>query len=256
MRVTLNGIVSSDEDRWIYEWFGYQAFSPEQVRQALADNPRDEELVLEINSGGGSVMAGSEIYTVLRSAEGIRTRAEIQSLAASAASYLALGCDEVYISPVAQMMIHLPSTWTEGDRNAHLSSVHLLDTIRDSILNAYELKSAGKTDRAELRRMMSAETWMTAQEARDAGLVDGILFETEGNVLPQNIMNAAGAGIRALGASGGMPDISKLRDEYRRLHPKTPAEPDDKAFTGGAPEANPKQDWRAQARLALEKIRY
>lgn len=250
MRVTLNGIVSADEDRWIYEWFGYSAFSPSQVRQAIQDNPAGEELVLEINSGGGSVMAGSEIYSVLRSAEGLQTRAEIQSLAASAASYLALGCDSVYMSPVAQMMIHLPSTSTHGDRNDHMTSVHLLDTVRDSILNAYELKCRGRTDRAELRRMMSAETWMTAQEARDAGLVDGILFEEEESVLPQNVMNAAGAGIRALGMSGGIPDISKLRDEYRRLNPEP-----NPASTGGAPEAH-NQNWQAQARLELEKNRY
>lgn len=256
MRVTLNGIVSSDEDRWIYEFFGYSAFSPEQVRQAIAENPEGEELILEINSGGGSVMAGSEIYSVLRSAEGVETRAEIQSLAASAASYLALGCDVVMISPVAQMMMHLPSTCTEGDRDDHMVSVRMLDAVRDSILNAYEIKAAGKADRAELRRMMSSETWLTAQQARELGLVDGILFEDEGNALPQNIMNAAGAGIRALGASGGVPNIARLRDEYRRLNPPAPEEPDPEASTGGAPEAHNSQSWQAEARLALEKIRF
>ena len=67
MRVTLNGIVSSDDDRLIYEWFGYRAFSPEQVRDAIAQNPAGEDLVLEINSPGGSVFAGSEMYSILRS---------------------------------------------------------------------------------------------------------------------------------------------------------------------------------------------
>lgn len=247
MRVTLNGIVSSDEDREIYEWFGYRAFSPEQVRQAIRDNPVGEELVLEINSGGGSVMAGSEMYSVLRSAEGIQTRAEVQSLAASAASYLALGCDVVMMSPVAQLMIHLPSTRTSGDRNEHLGSVQLLDTVRDSILNAYELKCKGKTSRAELKRLMNACTWMTAQQARDAGLVDGILYEEDGaEPVPQNVMNAAGAGIRALGESGGMPDIVKLRAEYSRMK---------EAQTGGVPGAD-KQDWQACALLDLEKNRF
>lgn len=256
MRLTLNGIVASDDDRPIYEWFGYQAFSPEQVRKAIEETPADEVLVLEINSGGGSVMAGSEIYSVLRSAEHVKTRAEIQSLAASAASYLALGCCEVYMSPVAQMMIHLPTTSTRGDRNEHIRSVHLMDTIRESILNVYEHKAAGKTSRAEFKRMMAAETWMTAQEAKQAGLVDGILFEDEESMLPQNIMNAAGAGIRALGTSNGVPDIDKLRSEYRKLN-QTPHNEGvgTEASTGGAPEVNNRL-WQAQARLKLEKHRF
>ena len=243
MRVTLNGIVASDEDVEIYQYFGYSAFGPQTVRQAIADNPAGEELVLEINSPGGSVMAGSEMYTVLRSAEGVHTRAEIQSMAASAASYMCLGCNEVWISPVAQMMVHLPSTCTAGDRVEHMRSVQMLDSTREAILNAYELKAGGKADRAELRRLMSASTWLTAQDAVDKGLADGILFEGEGP-MPQNLMNAVGVGIRALGESGGMPDIVSMRDAYRKANEQPPAEPSD-----------PTKDWRVKARLELEKIR-
>ena len=232
MRVTLNGIVSADDDVKIYEWFGMQAFGPRTVREAIEQNPAGEELVLEINSGGGSVTAGGEMYTVLRSAEGVHTRAEVQSLAASAASYLMLGCDEVLVSPVAQVMVHLPSTSTSGDRNDHLDSVHVLDTVRESILNAYELKAQGKTSRAEFERMMNAATWMTAQEAVDCGLADGILFQ---ETAPQNIMNAA-----------GIPDIEHLRAEYRKHK---------QAESGKRPEANT-GDWRMKARLDLEKMRF
>lgn len=235
MRVTLNGIVAADEDVEIYEWFGFAAFGPERVRQAIAENPAGEELIFEINSPGGSVMAGSEMYSVLRSAEGVRSRAEIQSMAASAASYLCLGCTEVMISPVAQMMIHLPSTSTQGDRTEHLRSVQMLDSTREAILNAYELKAAGKTDRAELRRMMTSETWLTAQEALDKGLVDGILYQD--SAAPQNLMNAL---------IGGVPDIALLRDEYhKRKSPEPETEPD----------AN-RQNWQAKARLAIENNRF
>ena len=177
MRVTLNGIVAADDDVEIYQWFGFAAFSPKAVRDAVAATPEGEELVLEINSGGGSVFAGSEIYSVLRSS-GVHTVAEVQSLAASAASYMCLACDEVQISPVAQMMLHLPSTYTEGNRTAHMQSIQMLDSTREAILNAYELKAGGKADRAEFRRMMNAETWLTAQEAVDCGLADGIIGET------------------------------------------------------------------------------
>lgn len=243
MRVSLNGIVAADDDQEVYDWFGIGAFSPRRVRQALQENPEGEELVLEINSPGGNVWAGDEIYTVLRSAEGVQTRAEIQSLAASSASYLCQGCDTVYISPVAQLMLHLPSTQTSGDRVAHLRSLGMLDRVRESILNAYELRS-GVLDRAALRRMMSSETWLTAQEALDYGLVDGILFQEE--TVSLDVVNAAGTGLRALGC-GGIPDIAVLRDEYRRA----------KAAGRPAPEAiEHPADWRAQARLALEKMRF
>lgn len=246
MRVNLSGVVAADEDVEVYEWFGYKAFGPQTVRDAIANNPKGEVLVLEINSGGGSVMAGSEMYSVLRAAEDVDTRAEIQSLAASAASYLALGCKRVEISPVAQMMIHLPSAVTMGDRNDHLESVQMLDTVRDSILNAYELKCAGKTDRAELKRMMNSSLWLTAQEAVRFGLADGVIGDEDGVIAPADVMNAA----------LGMPDIAKLRAQYRaaKEHPGTePEAPKDAA--GAAPEADT-SDWRARARLAVEKSRF
>ena len=242
MRVTLNGYVAADEDIWIYDWYGYPAFGPGTVRQALADNPEGEELVLEVNSYGGSVWAGSEIYSVLKSTQ-IPTRAEIQSLAASAASYLVAGCDEVWISPVAEMMIHLPVTATDGDRNAHCNSIHILDSIEASILNAYELKSKGKKTRDELSHMMHSETWLTAQDALDAGLVDGILYQDP--VDPKAVVNASG-GLRAFAGSCGMPDITKLREEYNKTH--KPA---------GEPAVNNK-DWQevAKQRMSIEKNRF
>lgn len=241
MRTTLNGLVAMDDDLPVYNYFGIGAFSPSTVRQALADNPKGEELVLEINSPGGSVFAGGEIYSVLRSSEGVWTRAEIQSLAASAASYLCLGCCEVTISPVAMVMLHLPAASTRGDRVEHLRSVQMLDATREAILNAYTLRSGDRADRAALRRMMSAETWLTAQKAVELGLADSVLYQEE--AVPQNVMNAAGTGLRALGC-GGVPNIALLRAEYRRAKAADQPEP---------PEA---PAWQARARLHLERVRF
>lgn len=261
MRVTLNGVVAADEDVGIYNWFGYTAFSPKTVRQALENVPEGEDLTLEINSGGGSVMAGSEIYSVLKNAA-VHTVAEIQSMAASAASYLCLGCDEVQISPVAQMMIHLPATSTDGDRNAHMRSVQMLDSTREVILNAYELKAGSKADRAQLRCMMKAETWLTAQEAVDLGLADKILYQEEAAPDPANLVAAAGAGIRALGACQGAPDILELRAKIAELKERNQAEDpaaepeSEEASTGGAPDADKSGSWQARARLELEKNRF
>ena len=241
MRVTLNGYVSADEDLFIYNYYGYPAFGPSTIRQALADTPQGEELVLEVNSYGGSVWAGAEIYSVLRSSE-TPTRAEIQSLAASAASYLVAGCDEIWISPVAEMMVHLPATVTDGDRNAHRNSIHVLDSIEASILNAYEIKSAGKKTRDELARMMHNETWLTAQDALDAGLVDGILYDTA--IDPKAIVNAAGGVLQSL--SRGVPDIARLRDEYAKT--QNPA--------GGPAEITAGWQDAAKKRLTIEQNRF
>lgn len=200
-------MISSDDDVKIWKWYGYQAVCPKDIRQALADNPEDEDFVLEINSGGGSVYAGFEMYTLLRSAN-VPTRAEVQSLAASAASVVLAGVDVAAASPVGQVMIHLPSTFTEGNQIVHKESIQMLEAVTSSIIAAYEKKCRGKTSRDALRRMMDKETFLTAQEALDAGLIDEIIGEEK--VAPMNVFNAA----------GGIPDIVKLRAAYREAHPQ------------------------------------
>ena len=259
MRAQLNGYVVGDEDLWMYDWFEIPAFSPKSVRDVLEKTPETEETTFEINSYGGSVFAGFEIYSVLRNARQ-KTVAEVQSIAASAASTIMLGCDEVWASPVAQIMIHNPSTWTEGDQQEHRGSIRVLDSITESILNGYEAKCAGRRTRDQLRSMMARTTWMSAQEALDAGLVDGILWqEDESDAIPADIVNAVGGGIRSLaGSAGCLPDIRELRARYeaQRGGQAHPAEPEaTTASTGGAPEAHIR-DWRAEARLSLEKIRF
>lgn len=269
MRIPLNGYVVPDDDAWIYQWFGYSVFSPATVRQALKDNPQGEELVLEINSGGGSVFAGDEIYSVLR-ASPVTTRGEVQSVSASAASLLMLGCDSVWLSPVAQVMIHLPSLSTEGDRNVHNQSIKVLDSVTESILNAYVTKSKGKRTRDEFRAMMTSTTWMSAQEAIDTGIADGILYKDgegaeAGAPLPGNIVNAIGGGLRALaGAGGGLPDPEQLRAEYRQMQRNDPTAAEPEQNPGSDPQSDPAgtepvnhtDGWQAQARLDIEKNRY
>lgn len=269
MRVTLNGEVVRDDDQWLYDWFSISAFSPSTVRRALAENPEGEELVLEINSPGGDVHSGFEIYSVLRSAQGVKTRAEVQSLSASAASTLMLGADEAWISPVAEMMIHLPATVTRGDREDHRASIRMLDAVADGILEAYVAKSRGKKTRDELRRMMASATWLTAREALDAGLVDGILFQEPETVpLPQAVTNAVGGGIRAIASSAVRPGVEWMRGEYERRvragaapaegHPVPDAGAGPEPGTGGLSLASvPINDaWRAESRIRIEKERF
>ena len=146
MRYSLNGHIVADSDAPILRWWGIPAACPADIRSALAENPADEEFVLEINSGGGSVFAGFEMYSLLRNAsrQGVHTRAEVQSLAGSAASVVMAGADTAACSPVGQVMIHLPSTVTEGNQGVHRESVQMLESITESIIAAYESKVGGR----------------------------------------------------------------------------------------------------------------
>lgn len=229
MRVTLNGDVVSDDDARIYRHYGYSVISPDAVRQAITDNPPGDELVFEINSCGGSVYAGFEIYSLIRNA-GCPTVAEVQSIAASAASTVMSACRSVMLSPVAQVMIHLPSTVTCGDQKAHYGSIGILDAVTESILNGYELKCGGKTDRARLKSLMEASTWLTAQEAVELGLADGILYLDD--PAPENVINAVGGGLHGLASASGLPDIDELRARYEREQQGEPPDDGGDSFAG------------------------
>lgn len=228
MRYNLKGTICADEDAPVYKYFGLAAVSPADIRQALADNPDGEEFVLEINSGGGSVYAGFEMYSILRGAK-VSTRAEVQSLAGSAASVVLAAADTAAASPVGQVMIHLPSTYTEGNQIVHRESVQMLEAVTGSIIAAYEAKCRGKTSRDALRRMMDRETFLTAQEAMDAGLIDEIIGADEG---------AAASPLDVFNAAGGAPDIEQLRAAYRAANPPG----------GNPPPAPEPDDGEAQAR--------
>lgn len=205
MRYSLNGMIVSDDDAPVWKWFGWQAVCPADLRQAVAANPENEEFVLEINSSGGSVYAGFEMYSLLRAAKP-HIRIEVQSLAGSAASVVMAAGDTVAASPVGQVMIHLPSTQTEGNQIDHRQSTQMLEAVTTSILAAYTTKCKGKVTRDALRSMMEQETFLTAQQALDIGLIDEIIGTEQRRTSPMDVYNAA----------GGMPDIEKLRAAYQK----------------------------------------
>lgn len=263
MRVTLNGEVIADDWQWLYDYFDIAAFSPGMIRQALRDNPEGEDLVLEINSVGGSVFAGFEIYTLLRGAE-CPTVAEVQSLAASAASTVMSGCSRVLVSPVAQIMLHQPAIVTDGNIDDHDRSIRMLESIQRSIVNGYAARCGDKATRRQLESMMTQETWLTAQEAVDIGLADGILGQEEGGgALAMSVVNSVGSGIRSLASGGPSPaDLLARYEEAVRAgadpaagHPVQPKAPETIDPDGEAP-SDDLDGWRRRARLAIEANRF
>lgn len=131
------------------------------------------DVTVWLNSPGGDCVAAAQIYNMLKEYPGNIT-IKIDGIAASAASLIAMAGDEVLMSPVSMMMIHNPMTAAIGNADEMQKAAAMLDEVKDSIINAYELKT-GLT-RAKLSHLMDDETWMNAVTAVDLGFADGILY--------------------------------------------------------------------------------
>lgn len=172
MQITMNGVIVSDDDKWIYDYLDMSAFSPKELRQAIQDYGIYEPLDIEINSPGGYVNAGTEIYTMLLTHKG-EVNITIGSQAASIASVIAMAGKRVSISPAGKLMIHNVSGQGGGDYRDMADYSDFLFKNNEMLANTYVLKT-GKP-KQELLDMMNAETWMNADEALENGFVDEIL---------------------------------------------------------------------------------
>ncbi|GIP25462.1 hypothetical protein J23TS9_05920 [Paenibacillus sp. J23TS9] len=203
-KLKLNGPVISDDEKWIYDWFDIPTISPGAVSNFL-DDANGEEIELLINSGGGLVDSGSEIYTMLKSyAEdhSVDVTSKITALAGSATSVIAMGGTRVLMSPTAQIMIHNASTIAWGDKNAMGGASEMLKNTDEAIVNAYALKTGMAHD--ELLAMMNKETWLNAQQAVELGFADEIMFVEKSGVT-NNV---------AMGHTLPPEVIKKMRNQY------------------------------------------
>lgn len=181
-QIDIKGVIVSNDDAWIYDWFEMEHTSPQSIMDAI-NGANGEPLDVSINSPGGDVYAGSEIYTALKDYPGEVT-VKITGVAASAASVAAMAGKKVMISPTAQIMIHNVSSYTGGDYRDHVHEADVLKGWNRSIANAYILKSG--LPESEVLSLMNKETWLTAQEAKEKGFVDEIMFD-EGRRLAASV---------------------------------------------------------------------
>ncbi|OJE29663.1 peptidase [Bacillus thuringiensis] len=172
VKIDVKGPIISNDEAWIYDWFEMDATSPGKITKQL-DNANSEDLIVSINSPGGYVDEGSEIYTALKNYPG-HVEVQIVGLAASAASIIAMAGDKVRISPTAQIMIHNASTLSGGDHRDMSKAAEMLKVTDRTLVNAYVIKS-GKSEE-ELLNMMADETWMGPQQALENNFVDEIMF--------------------------------------------------------------------------------
>ena len=169
--IDIKGEIINSNNQWIYDWLGMEATSPKKISDALRD-AGGEDVEIHINSPGGDVFAGSEIYTLLRGYSG-KVKIKILGIAASAASVIAQA-GESEISPTGMFMIHNVKTWSSGDYRDMEYTAEALRAANESIINAYVAKT-GMTQE-ELQGLMDRETYMAAAQAVEYGFIDKGMF--------------------------------------------------------------------------------
>ena len=139
-----------------------------------------------INSPGGDVWAAAQIYNMIRDYP-YKVTAKIDGIAASAASVIAMACDEVLMSPVSTMMIHNPWTYAWGDAKDMEKVIRQLNECKETIINAYVLKT--KMSREEISQLMDEETFFEVYWAIEHGFADGII---ERRPIEEGVQNKVG----------------------------------------------------------------
>lgn len=163
----LNGEISDET------WYGDEV-TPKLFKEELQSG--EGNITVWINSPGGDVFAAAQIYNMLMDYKGNVT-VKIDGLAASAASVIAMAGTEVQMSPVAMMMIHNPATIAIGDSSEMKKAIDMLDEVKESIMNAYEIKTG--LSRSRISHLMDAESWFNAKKAVELGFADKLLFSKE-----------------------------------------------------------------------------
>lgn len=226
----MNGEVIPSDYADVYDYLGYENINPKTVKQALSDAD-GSDVTLEINSPGGYVDAGSEIYTALKEYQG-QVTAKITGQACSAASWIALAADRVEMSPTAQMMIHRASTMSIGNSDDLASDLNALNSLDKSFVDLYSQRTG--LDAQEVYRLMCNTTWMNAKEAVDKGFADEIMFQNDKKT----------ALVNADGSLSVKPDtINKIKN---LLHSKSTEN-----VVKLLPKDNKKNDSQLQSKLAL-----
>ena len=159
----LSGTIAEDS------WFDDDV-TPQLFKEEL--NAGSGDITVWINSPGGDCVAAAQIYNMLSNYAG-KVTVKIDGIAASAASVIAMAGDTVLVSPVSMMMIHNPATIAWGDSAEMQKAIAMLEEVKESIINAYEIKT--RLDRKKLSKLMDAETWMDANSAVEMGFADEIM---------------------------------------------------------------------------------
>lgn len=207
-KIDIKGVIVPNEDKWIYDLFDMDSVCP---REVLSKIPQDEKEPIDvyINSGGGEISSGSEIYAALREYKG-KMKIHVVGMAASAASVIACA-GKSDIAPTALFMYHNVSGGASGDYHELEKGADRLKNANRSIAAAY-MEKTGMSE-SELLAQMDAETWITAADAVRLGFIDEIAKN-------QNEKLTASVG------NGMLPQetINKIRNKFANLRPDKDAD--------------------------------
>ena len=168
--IEILGDILDDYYGELYERYKIPATYPKKVKSLLAEADGDD-VEININSGGGDVFSGFEIYTAILQYKG-NVRINVTGLAASAASVIMCAGD-CYISPVGTVMVHCSACCARGNHNDLEKTAETLKTIDECIANAYVTKTGMTKEKAVA--LMEDTTWLTADRAVELGLCDGYM---------------------------------------------------------------------------------
>ena len=236
----LEGIIAEES------WFSDEV-TPAMFKEELFAG--SGPILLHINSPGGDCIAASQIYTMLMDYPHDIT-VQIDGMAASAASVIAMAGTKVCMSPTSMIMIHNPFTCAIGDSDEMRKAIHMLDEVKESIINAYELKTG--LSRTKLSHLMDSETWMNALKAKELGFCDEVLYTDDGK--PDNVSGFSFARRTA--------DVCLMNRVIASMPRPAPVEPEpvpvEPKLEPAVPKPEPEPDNRVKAadlekRLALLK---
>ncbi len=154
------------------ESFWGNEITPQDFRDELYAEEGD--VTIWLTSPGGNVFAAADIYTMIRDYPH-KVTVKIASIAASAASVIAMAGNTVEMSPTALLMLHDPSTIAMGNTRDMEKAIGTLNEVKESIINAYTAKTG--LSRSKISKLMSDETWINAKKAVELGFADELLFD-------------------------------------------------------------------------------
>ena len=178
-KIDIRGVLIPNDYKWFYDWFGEDSTCPRDIQKILDIVQEGDEIEVYINSPGGVIDVGSEIYTLLRTQKNVRIY--ITGEACSAASVVAMS-GHCVMSPTALLMVHCVSSGVRGNHSTMEHMAEVLRTADRALCNAYMAKTGMSEE--EALEMMEQETWLTAKQAKERGLVDAVMFEDAEEPLP------------------------------------------------------------------------
>lgn len=182
----LNGTIAEES------WFDDDV-TPQMFKDELFSG--NGPVTVWLNSPGGDCIAASQIYSMLMDYPHNVT-VKIDGIAASAGSVIAMAGTKVLMSPTALVMIHNPATTAFGDHKDMSKAIDMLDEVKESIINAYEIRTG--LSHTQLSHMMDEETWMNAKKAIELGFADGLLEDNKNTEDDEGYIFSASAVERTL----------------------------------------------------------